>query len=292
MDIWRCGFVAQQVDVLLDDWPSEAMVHWLPEQPPGEFLADPFGWQDAAGLHIFVERYDYRTRHGTIDRFSYDSHGRLLEARPVLREDWHLSYPQIFEAEGAIWMLPEASRSGTLMLYRGNAELTRWAPEIEIKLDRIPIDATPLWHDERWWLFYSVAGSRASANGHLHVAWAERLGGPWHPHPLNPVRVDRAGARPGGRAVKINGRIMLPVQDCSITYGGAVKPLWIDRLDEDAFAATLGHSLRLPPAAGRYGGGMHTLSGCGAWTFFDVKYVDRTGRGWWYGFQRWLRPFG
>jgi hypothetical protein len=290
MDIWRCGFVAQPVDRLLAGWADAAAVHWLPEQPPGQFLADPFGWQQGSTLHVFVERYDYRTRHGVIDRFSFNAAGSLLETRPVLGEDWHLSYPQVFEGEGAVWMLPEACRSGGLTLYRGDDALETWKAESRIELDRVPIDATVLRHEGRWWLFYAVAGSRATANGHLHVAWADRLAGPWHIHPRNPVRVDLAGARPAGRAVVIDGRVMLPVQDCSATYGGAVRPLWISRLDEQEFGATLGVQLSLPPGADIYRDGMHTLSGCGAWTLFDVKRVDRSGRGWLYDLQRWLRP--
>jgi hypothetical protein len=292
MDIWRCAVVTQPVESLLAGWNADATVHWLPEQPPGRFLADPFGWQQGDVLHVFAEGYDYRTRHGTIERFTLDASGNLLEARRVLRENWHLSYPQVFESDGTVWMLPEAARSGGLMLYRGDAALERWTPELGIELDRVPIDATPLWHAGRWWLFYSVAGTRATANGHLHVAWAERLSGPWHAHPRNPVRVDRAGARPAGRAVVIDGRVMLPVQDCSSTYGGAVKPLWIERLDENQFVATLDAPLALPPGAGRYKDGMHTLSACGERTLVDVKYVDSTGRGWLYGLSRWLRASG
>ncbi|MEJ0100751.1 MAG: formyl transferase [Pseudomonadota bacterium] len=288
MDIWRCGFIARPLQQLLGGWP-DAVVHWFPEQPAGRFLADPFGWQQGETLHVFAEALDYRSHHGTIERWSFDSSGRLLESRPALREAWHLSYPLVFEAEGAVWMLPEAHRSGTLTLYRGDDKLERWQPETSITLDAAPVDATPLWHAGRWWLFYTPAGPKPQ---HLHVAWSGRLTGPWHAHPLNPVRVDAAGARPAGRAVIIDGRIMLPVQDCTSTYGGAVRPLWIDRLDEREFSASLAAPLALPPGAGNYRDGMHTLSASGDWTVFDVKRVDRSGRGLLYDLQRYMRPSG
>lgn len=289
MDIWRCGFIAQPVESVLAGWSNTAAIHWFPEQPRGTFLADPFGWQQGDTLHVFAEHMDYRSHHGTIQRWSFDAAGRLLEARPVLREPWHLSYPLVFAAEGATWMLPEANRSGGLTLYRGDAVLEHWRPELRITLDAAPVDATPLWHQGRWWLFYTPAGHKPAR---LHVAWAERLSGPWHVHPRNPVRIDQAAARPGGRAVVVDGRVMLPVQDCSSTYGGAVRPLWIERLDEGEFIAAPAAPLPLPPGAGIYGEGMHTLSGCGAVTLFDVKRVDRSGRGWLYDLRRWLRPSG
>ncbi len=289
MDIWRCGFAARPLEQLLNGWPEAAAIHWFPEQPPGRFLADPFGWQQGATLHVFAEALDYRSHHGTIERWSFDHAGQLIESRPALREAWHLSYPLVFEAEGAVWMLPEAHRSGTLTLYRGDDALERWQPETRITLDAAPVDATPLWHADRWWLFYTPAGPKPPR---LHVAWSERLTGPWHTHPANPVRIDAAGARPAGRAVVIDGRVMLPVQDCSTTYGGAVRPLWIDHLDERGFSASLAAPLALPPGAGIYRDGMHTLSACGPWTVFDVKRVDRSGRGLLYDLQRYMRPSG
>ena len=291
MDIWRCGAIRAPLHSLLDGALSTCTVHWLPELGPGEFLADPFGWPaPEGGLHVFAERYDYRDRHGYIERYTLGADGRLLEARTVLRERWHLSYPQVFEGEGATWMLPEAHHSGGLTLYRGDLQLESWHAAVCIELDAVPVDATPLWHEDRWWLLYSPATSRATRFGHLHAAWARQLEGPWHPHPGNPVRIDRASARPGGTALNLGNRILLPVQDCTRTYGGATRPLWITRLDETGFAAECGAPLPLPVSAGRYRDGMHTLSACGDWTLIDVKRVDRTGRGWWYDLRRLLKP--
>ena len=288
MDIWRCGVIAQPLEHLLNT-DGQSAVHWLPEQPAGQFLADPFGWQAGSLLQVFVERFDYRTRHGVIERLTLDHSGRLLETRTALHEPWHLSYPLVFEGEGAVWMLPESHHARRLTLYRADAALEHWNAELQIQLDRVPVDATPLWHDGRWWMFYSPADTKLTRFSHLHVAWAQRLAGPWHAHPLNPVRVDIRSSRPGGRAVLINGRILLPVQDCSRTYGGAIRPLWIERLDERRFESSVGAALPLPASAGIYRDGMHTLSACGAWTLFDVKRVDRSGRGWWLDLQRWLR---
>jgi len=279
-DIWRCGYVEEPVESILAAGRISSPVRWLEEEPDFCFLADPFGWRAGDGcLHLFVEHYDYRSRHGTIETLIFDPAMRLLERRPCLCEPWHLSYPQIFAGEGAVWMLPEAHRSGGLTLYRDHGGLIDWRPECRIELDCVPVDATILHRDGRWWLFYSPADTRLSKVSRLHVAWAEQLTGPWTPHPGNPVRVDRRSSRPGGSAVEIGGRVMLPMQDCSRTYGGAIRPLWIDRLDEGRFDATAGEALPLPPSAGRYRDGMHTLSACGGITFLDVKRIDSSARG-------------
>jgi hypothetical protein len=117
-DIWRCGVLTLPVGQILAGGLSHAPVHWLPEEPAFRFLADPFPWRGRDHLHIFAERYDYATRHGTIDLLTLDERFRVIDRCPCLREAWHLSYPQIFDADGATWMLPEAYRSGGLTLYR------------------------------------------------------------------------------------------------------------------------------------------------------------------------------
>lgn len=280
-DIWRCGIIEAPVDTVLSSGLSAMPIHWLPEEPRFHFLADPFPWRQSGHLHLFAEAYDYRRRHGTIDLLTLDDAFRVVERRPCLVEPWHLSYPTVFEAEGAVWMLPEAHRSGGLHLYRMRAGPQDWVRETEIRLDHVPVDATPLYHEGRWWLFYSPVDRRETRMGHLHVAWADRITGPWFPHPGNPVRIDMASSRPGGTAVVIGGRIMLPTQDCTGTYGGGLRPLWIDRLDETAFSATAGAPLDLPRSVGRYRDGCHTLSSGGGVTLIDVKYIDRSLAGLW-----------
>jgi hypothetical protein len=278
MDIWRCAIVKQSAEVVLSSGIDAASVVWLPDMPPGSFRADPFGlWRDGF-LHVFAEAFDYRRRLGHIDLLIYDRDLRLLECRMVLKTPWHLSYPFVFEADGEIWMLPEAFKSGTLTLYRANPFPFHWQPVCEIPLDGPAIDATPFFHMEKWWLFYSPSHSKLAKKSHLHVAWSDKLEGPWQTHPLNPVRIDLANARPGGTPAIRDGTIILPVQDCRITYGGAIGTLVIDRLDETQFSATVGRALIAPSWMAPFTDGLHTLAAAGPVTLIDVKRMDASFR--------------
>lgn len=239
-----------------------------------QFLADPFGlWRDGR-LHVFVETYDYRVRIGAIEALVYDAQHCLLDRRPVLSEPWHLSYPFVFEGEGETWMLPEAHRSGRLTLYRAVAFPWVWEPAHEIVLDHVAVDATPLFHAGRWWLFYTSADREADKMSALHVAFADRLAGPWTPHPLNPVRRDPASARPGGTPVVIGETIVLPVQDCTRTYGGAIRPLEITTLTPTTFAAAPGRAIVAPPDCAPFVEGLHTLAAAGPVTLIDMKRTE------------------
>lgn len=279
-DIWRIGLVEASIEVVAAAGGLEGLaVRWLAEEPSFRFLADPFGlWRDGR-LQVFAEAYDYRTRHGVIDALSFDADLTLRARRTVLREPWHLSYPQVFEAEGAVWMIPEAHRSGAVTLYRAVDFPDAWEAAARFELDTPAVDPTVFRHGSLWWMAYSPSGPQAFKQGRLHLAWAGALTGPWRPHVGNPVRIDRTSSRPGGTPFVRDGVLTLPVQDCSRTYGGAIRLLSVHTLTPERFEAEAGATIAAPAAAAPYVDGLHTLSACGEVTLVDVKRIDRSSGG-------------
>ena len=276
-DIWRVGLVQAPIaEVARLGFSAAPAVRWLAEEARLKFVADPFGlWRDGR-LYLFVEAYDYRSRHGIIEVIELDGAFSPVRRSVVLREPWHLSYPHVFEADGQVWMLPEAHRSGALTLYRAAAFPNVWEPVARLTLDTPAIDATPFRHGGLWWLAYSPTGPQRWKQGRLHLAFAERLSGPWRLHPGNPVRNNLASSRPGGTVWMEDSTPVLPVQDCTLTYGGAIRQLKFLRLDPERFEAEASAPLAPPSDAGRYAMGLHTLSAAGPVTLFDVKRIDRS----------------
>ncbi len=277
-DIWRPGIVAAPMTELVAGRAAGALeaITWLPEETSFRFLADPFGLWRGGKLHVFAERYDYRDRIGTIDVLTFDAGLRLLDSRTCLSESWHLSYPFVIEDGGDTYMLPEASKSGGLTLYRAIDYPHRWEACAAIELGVAPVDASPVFHEGCWWLFYSVAGRGTARAPSLNVAFADALTGPWHPHPLNPVRSDPGSSRPGGTPLVVDGTLVLPVQDCRDTYGGAIRALWIHQLTPTEFQASAGTPVRPPRSFGRFTDGLHTMSAAGPVTLIDAKRIDRS----------------
>jgi hypothetical protein len=246
-------------------------VTWIPDPGPLEFLADPIGlWRDGR-LYVFVEIYDYRDRVGASEVLTFDAELNLLNREPALKEPWHLSYPFIIEDGGETYMLPEAHKSGRLTLYRAVDFPTRWEPVQTIELDQVAIDATPVFHGGLWWLFYTPATTKADKVSALHVAWAETLTGPWTPHAGNPVRFDPSSSRPGGTPIVVDGALVLPMQDCRATYGGAIRVLRVTTLTPDRFEAQADEPILPPLSFGRLTDGFHTLSAAGPVTLIDAK---------------------
>ncbi|WP_294123701.1 formyl transferase [Sphingomonas sp.] len=278
MDIWRTGIVCLSLaEVLARGGIDGLPIRWLP-QPSKKFsfLADPFGLERDGKLHVFVEALDYRDRRGRIEVFSFDKELDLVGHGVCLSEPWHLSYPFVFEAEGDIYMLPEAYRSGGLTLYRATDFPRRWEAVSRIKLPEMAVDATPMFHGGKWWIFCSPVGRKKDE---LHVVYADRLEGPWTSHRSNPVRRGNDGSRPGGTPILIDGSVVLPVQDCSTTYGEAARALRFNQLTTDKVSFELGDPIRPPPSLAPFDAGLHTLSACGPFTLLDVKRIDRSFKG-------------
>lgn len=276
-EIWQVGILHAPITRLLDAIsPGEIAVTWLPVQRDFCFLADPFGlWRDDQ-LHVFVEAYDYRDKHGVIRRFTYDRDLKLRDEGLALRAAHHLSYPFLIEDGGEVFMLPEAHRSGKLTLYRARAFPNEWERVCDL-MDVPAIDASIIRQGETWWMFYALPGPDNRAMRELHVASAPQLTGPWIPHASNPLRVGLDSARMGGTPFLTEGTLYLPTQDCTQTYGGAATLLRVDELAPQ-WNASAARTITSATFSTSHVDGLHTLSACGDVTLFDVKRAQRSPR--------------
>ncbi|MGV3580072.1 glucosamine inositolphosphorylceramide transferase family protein [Brevundimonas sp.] len=278
-DLWRSGFVRRALTEVHADGVGARAVTWLPDQGPFAYVADPFGIAREGLVTVFAEHFDYRSRRGEIRYFQYDD-DILVGQGVAIAEPFHLSYPQLIEDGGELYMLPEGYKSGGLTLYRCVRFPDQWEPAHRI-LDVPAIDATVVKHGGKWWMFHALPGPADRAMRELHVAQADSLIGPWTPHAANPVRSGFHASRPGGTAYEVDGVLHLPVQDCAGTYGAAINLLRIDALTPETFQAAVVRRFDAGDLLDGYADGFHTLSGHGDVTCIDVKGIRRSpAEGW------------
>lgn len=215
--------------------PGFASDPFTPLHPPkGTGLADPFLFAHEGRDWLFVEEIPGRSK-GVISVMESLPDGSFGPPRRVLTEPFHLSYPNIFEHQGQIYMVPESAQAHQARLYRATAFPVEWTLD-RILIDGLPVtDATFLSHGGKWWLFASVKPRGGSSWDELHLFVAEDRLGPYRPHPANPVVSDVRRARPAGRIFSRNARLYRPAQDCSACYGRALAVMEITRLDETAY---------------------------------------------------------
>jgi len=243
-----------------------------------------------------VEAFDYRDKHAVIEHHEFGPGLQWRGKSVVLARPFHLSYPFLIERQGEVFMVPESHRAGEIALYRARRFPDDWVRETVLLPGVRGAEASLIEHGGGWWMFYTIVGPGAQDQRELHVAFADQLTGPWSTHPLNPVLDDRAGARPGGTPFvdATDGCIVLPVQDCSSGYGGALRFLKFTRLDEGAVSCEhLPARLTGDLASPSHTQGLHTFSRCApALTLIDVKQVSRSRERQVLDFKRRLRRLG
>jgi hypothetical protein len=234
------------------------------------FYADPFVVEHEGQTYLFVEEYPYAAGKGIISVVTLGADGRFGVPRAVLEEPHHLSYPQVFGHDGEMFMLPESGGARRLVLYRATSFPDRWTVDT-VLMDDVDInDATLLQRDGKFWLFGTERRGAGSASDTLVVFSALQLRGPWAPHKLNPIAIDRSAARPGGAFIERDGRTFLPVQDGTESYGGGLGLAELLRLDDDAVVLAAPVPVRTGWAWSRRG--IHTLN-----RSTGIEVVDSAG---------------
>ncbi|RWM30830.1 hypothetical protein [Mesorhizobium sp.] len=258
---WRVGYRFTDAPGVADTGKLGTGWSVLPDQGD-HFYADPFPfwWRDQP--FVFVEDYPHATGKAVISVVSFDANGVPGAPRVVLEEAHHLSYPQVFERDGAIWMLPEASASGKLTLYRASGFPGGWTAETVLVEGEIS-DATLFEHEGMLWLFATDRDGHGSTSDTLVVFSAPALVGPWRPHPANPILIDHRMARPGGAFVRDReGSVLLPVQDGTLGYGGGLGLCELLQLDE--------RTVRLSPP--------RSIDAASDWPYPRIHTLNRAGR--------------
>ena len=213
---------------------------------PAAFVADPFLLQRGGAWSMFFEVLNRASGRGELGLASSPDGRRWQYQGIVLREPFHLSYPFVFEWQDQVYLLPESTRGFSLRLYRPEDYPRRWTLAKELLVGEFH-DPTLLVHAGRCWLF------AAGRDDLLRLYLADDPLGPWIEHPRSPIVRDNPRlARPAGRIVAHQGRLLRFAQDCAAYYGQRVRALQIDALTPDVYAE---HELSVSPLLGPSGRG-------------------------------------
>lgn len=205
---------------------------------PSNFVADPFLFVQGNILYLFYETKNSVTMQGDIGVARSVDKGATWEQLGIaLDEDWHLSYPYVFEYNGNIYMMPEGSAKGDLRLYCATNFPLKWTLD-RIIMKKPLVDTFMIPHEGKYWLFGSDhSGIGTRKNGQLEIWYSSSPLGPWRPHKKNPIyNTDKSkGARNGGRPFVYKGNLYRVGQDCGETYGHRIRVFKVTVLTTDEF---------------------------------------------------------
>jgi hypothetical protein len=272
---WRVGIIDAPVHTLLAPGPLPP-IRWITPREHAGYWADPFG-MPGDDTHVYCERFDERSGLGRIERL--ELHGdTLMPIEQVEQRDaagaaspighgLHASFPHAFELDGQRYAVAETSAARECVLYRIGDD-GRWHSPLTLLREFAAADPAIFRWKDRLWL--ACTDADAGTHDNLCLFHAERIEGPWQPHPGNPVKVDRGGARMAGNFFEHDGVLYRPGQDCRSTYGAAVV---LHRVEECSIRGYRETPVRVvaPDPQGLLPHGLHTLSAWGDRTLVDGK---------------------
>ncbi|MFC5624623.1 glucosamine inositolphosphorylceramide transferase family protein [Algoriphagus winogradskyi] len=180
--------------------------------PEGEFWADPFLFEKEGKKYLFFERYKFDKGIACISVGQLEN-GKVTDVQDVIDDGTHMSYPNVFEDQGEIYMIPETCAKKRLEVYRATDFPYKWEL-YSTAFEGVELADVNFFRDElgKAWIFFSK-GFWFDLNSDLYIYQIDSLKmDTLYPHLQNPVIIDSRIARNGGKIYKRDGKYFRPSQ--------------------------------------------------------------------------------
>ncbi len=250
---WSIGF--QEGERIFDWTPAQAKIIEPKDVAEDMFIiADPFLFEYREDRYLFFEAMKDDAEKAYIECAKFNAEEQSWEfLGMVLEEDFHLSYPQVFEHENQIYMIPESKQALRVGLYKAVEFPLRWEFVKPLVSNRKLVDSSIVEYNGHWYLF-------TSRKKRLYLYHANTLTGEWQPHPKSPIRRGNF-SRCAGRILNIDNKLYRLAQD-QRGYGAGVYAFEIEDLSPTLYrekAACEINPILKPGSADWCETGMHHL---------------------------------
>lgn len=188
------------------------------------FLADPFLVKKNGELFCFAEEFDYKKKQGKIVCFKL-SENKFDNKKIILRENFHLSFPYIFEYQNKLFMCPDTSEISQIRLYVCINFPYKWKFYKTIFKNIKAVDTIIFKKQNIWWMATNVDRSSSGDFNHdLSVYYSNNgpLTNRWHEHSKNPIKNNSEGSRNAGLIINKNKIIRVSQNHGFDNYGESI----------------------------------------------------------------------
>lgn len=258
---WEIGYTISSIDeiVHLDIIPK---IKWF-KMPRNVFWADPFGIKKNEHYYIFYEEYHKDENYGTINCIELDIHFNVINNKTVIDEKIHFSFPQVFESNGEIYMIPETCNKKKLSLYKCTTFPWEWIEET-VLIQEPCVDSVLYQNDNFWFLFYS----KATNGDNLYIRKNNNLKSNWENCEELIINKNPKNSRNGGAIIESGNAIYRISQDCSKVYGEKVGINQIIEISPENYSEIFIKEISLNKGLVKC---CHTLNRCGEITLIDRR---------------------
>ena len=235
------------------------------------YNADPFIINSNGQTYCFVEEFDLRKRKGHIS--AYEILGsEYVRIGKVLEEDFHLSFPFVFEFDGDIYMTPESSKNSEIRLYKARDFPFNWDLNRVLISNIKAVDPILFYSTNRgcWWLICNVSSQFEEnySRGISIFSAKDFLRDDFIEHIKSPITFHPNVSRNGGFLTNKPFPIRVSQESKFDQYGTSVSLHQIYQLDEFNYQET---TIKEIHSIGAFKPeGMHHISSDGK--YFAVDY--------------------
>ncbi len=176
------------------------------------WFADPLVYNYKGVSYLFCEAFDRPNYCGIIGYFVIDENGGVGEFKELIKENYHLSFPCVFERNGKVYMLPESGENEELHLYEAKDFPNKWEKVATFKPESFA-DPTVFIHDNKVMVF--IYSEKAPYVGRIYELDMDK----YLLNLVETVNYEENVGRPAGYFFKRNGELYRPTQNSRELYG-------------------------------------------------------------------------
>ncbi|MDQ2178549.1 hypothetical protein [Marinifilum sp. D714] len=231
-------------------------IKWVKHNYKNRWFADPFIVSTSTNeIILLVEEFEESKRKGKISKMIIDAkNNKVKSLTTILELNTHLSFPAIYRKDNEIYIYPENSQSGELLLYKYNPDDD--SVEIATTLvneDRV-VDSSLITINNRNFLFATCKPKQSEdiVSVYESLTWNGKY------EKIEEIRVEPKVARGAGDIFCLNNEWIRPSQDCNGGYG---KGIVFSRLSIENNRFKLEELNRIYPNKSEfYNEGIHTFN--------------------------------
>ena len=264
-------------DVYFTDAGWRSAVMWRGTRlinPVGHFLADPFVVTRDGRTCVFAEDFVFGAGKGHITVFDITD-GTARELGTALKEQFHLSFPFLFEFDGGLFMCPESREAGEIRIYECVKFPLEWRLKTVAMRSVVAADTMIFPKNGLWWMLTNISQTEPhDCSSELYLFWATTpLGADWKPHPQNPVVNDPLSARNGGLLADDRELVRVAQSPRIGSYGATARLFRITRLTPEEYVEEPVSNITPDFASGIHGS--HHFHSNGHFSVWDSKQWER-----------------
>ena len=176
------------------------------------WFADPLVYNYKGVSYLFCEAFDRPNYCGIIGYFLINDDGSVGEFKELIKENYHLSYPCVFEKNGKVYMLPESGENEELHLYEAKEFPDKWEKVATFKPESFA-DPTVLVHKDKVFVF--IYSEKAPYFGKLYELDLDN----YKLDLVDSVEYKENVGRPAGYFFERGKLLYRPTQDSRELYG-------------------------------------------------------------------------